>query len=537
MKKSLRVLFCLLLVVAMIAGCGQKPAETPTTDQPAQEAAKPAETQNAMTETAPPEAQYAEHMEVIIDNTTIAAINPIGSGGPGSATGWVYRMVYDRLVDWDESGAYLPCLATSWESEDWKTVTFHLRDDVYFSNGEKFTAADVVFTIEAGKANPGSVADGQWKSVVSATAVDDYTLVLELESVRPQILYDASSPLGAIMCKSAVEADPEKGVWVGTGPYVITDFATNDYVSVERNDNYWGELPPTKSMTLRYIPEMATRLMMLQNGEADICFNLSEQDLALIAAEPENYTMYEYLANNCSDIGFNMNDPICGDYNFRMAVAHALNRTDIALGAAGIYATPETTGTFWGSGTPFRNNDIPIIEYDLDKAKEYLAKSPYNGETIELITAIPTMINASAVIQQQLAEVGIKVEIKQTDPASLMSTCVYGSTDFQMYAFVGAFQFEPYSTTYGIFAPNAMQNRVTYDNPEIMAILEKAASEADTAKQQEYYYEIQELVAKDIPYLNLFYVNQAISAVKSVGGLKIINDGSHDLRYMYKLVD
>lgn len=104
--------------------------------------------------------KYAEHMEVIIDNTQIAAINPIGSGGPGSATGWVYKMVYDTLVVWSPDGDYLPGLATSWESEDWKTITFHLRDDVYFSNGEKFTSADVVFTIESALENPGSVAGG-----------------------------------------------------------------------------------------------------------------------------------------------------------------------------------------------------------------------------------------------------------------------------------------------------------------------------------------------------------------------------------------
>ena len=277
--------------------------------------------------------------------------------------------------------------------------------------------------------------------------------------------------------------------------------------------------------------------MMLQNGEADICFNLSEQDLPLIEEDTENFNLFKYKANNCTDIGFNMNDPVCGDLNFRMAVASALNREDIGIGANGAYAEAETTGTFWGSGEPYRNADIPIIPYDLEKAKEYLADSPYNGEEIELVTAIPTCINASAVIQQQLAEIGIKVKIKQTDPASLMSSCVYGSTDYQMYCFVGAFGFEPYSATYGIFAPQAMQNRTSYDNPEVVAILEKASTETDQAKLQEYYYSIQELVAKDIPYINLFYVLQAIAADKQVGGLVLSNDAGHDLRYMYKTVE
>lgn len=489
-------------------------------------------------EAAEQDRKYAEHINVIIDNTQIAAINPIGSGGPGSATGWVYLMVYDTLVAFDDNtGEYSPNLATSWESEDWQTVTFHLRDDVKFSNGEPFTADDVVFTIESALANPGSVAGGTYQSVESVKAIDDYTVEIKTKEPKPQILFDCASELGGIMSRKAVEADPDKGVWIGTGAFVITDFGTNDFVELERNELYWGEPVPTKSMSLRYIPEMSTRLIMLTNGEADICFNLSEQDLDLIINDPDHYNVFSYLQNNCSDIGFNMNDPICGDLNFRMAVASALNRTDIALGAAGIYAEPETTGTFWGSGEAYRNSDIPIIPYDLEKAKEYLAASPYNGEEIELITAIPTMINASAVIQNQLAEIGIKVAIKQTDPASLMSTCSYGSTDYQMYAFVGAFGFEPYSATLGIYGEAAMQNRATYDNAELQALLKEAAMETDSAKLQELYYQIQELAAQDIPYINLFNMKQVISATKAVGGLKVANDGGHDLRYMYKLAE
>lgn len=551
--KAVCTMLAMVLTLSLLTGCGgssnggndAKPANTEqksTEQKNTEPAATPADAQTAAegeTTTAAPasDQQYAEHMEVIIDNTQIAAINPIGSGGPGSATGWVYKMVYDTLVSWTPEGEYLPGLATSWESEDWQTIVFHLRDDIVFSNGEPFTSADVVFTIESALENPGSVAGGQWSAVKSVEALDDYTVKMTLNSVRPQILFDASQTYGAMMCKKAVEADPEKGVWIGTGAYTITEFASNDYVKLARNEKYWNELPPTQTMTLRYIPEMSTRFMMLQNGEADICFNLSEQDLPVIESEPDKYHLYTYLANNCSDIGFNMSDPVCGDWNFRMAVASALNREDIAIGANGVYAEPETTGTFWGSGTPYRNESIPIVPYDPEKAKEYLAASPYKGEEIELVTAIPTMINASAVIQQQLSEIGINIKIKQTDPASLMSYTSYGSKEMQMFCFVGAFGFEPYSATYGIFAPAAMQNRTTYDNPEIVSILEKAATETDTAKLQEYYYKIQELVAEDIPYINLFYVKQAIAADKSVGGLVLSNDGGHDLRYMYKTVD
>lgn len=537
MKKFASLISCLLLIATLFGACGSSPApatQEPTAAPPSDSVETKAPTTAPPAVTAEPEATFEEHINVIIDNTQIAAINPIGSGGPGSATGWVYTMVYDTLVKPDGEGGYIPNLATSWESSDWKSITFKLRDDIKFTNGEPFTAGDVVFTIEQALLNPGSVAGAQWVNVESAKALDDTTVELTLKSVRPQILFDASMPFAGIMNEKAVTENSENGVWVGTGAFYITAFASNDSVSLQRNEDYWGEIPPTKTMTLRYIPEMSTRLMMLQNGEADICFNLSEQDLELVVSMPETYDLTTFLGNNCSNIGFNMNDPICGDYNFRMAVAHAINRDDIAMGAEGIYAIPETTGTFWGAGTPFRNNDIPIIPHDLEKAQEYLDASSYNGEEVVLTTSISTMIRASEVIQQQLSEIGIKITIKQTDPASFMSLATYENNETQMYCFVGAFSQEPYTSSYGIFYPGAVQNRTSYNNPEIAAILDEVASEADTAKQQELYYKLQELTAEDVPYLNLFYRDNAITSVKGVGGVVFRSDSNHDLRYMFK---
>lgn len=526
MKKALGLILCLVLSLSSFVGCSGTNGSTVTTSGSGTA---------ATSGTTAPEVKYAENLNVIIDNTKIAAINPIGSGGPGSATGWVYKMVYDSLITMDEDGNYLPNLALSWESTDWKTVTFKLRNDVKFSNGDPLTADDVVFTVEQALANPGSVAGATWTAVESAKAIDSTTVQLTLKKVYPQILFDASGQFACIMSKKAVTADPEKGVWVGTGAFTITAFASNDSVSLKRNDGFWGELPKTKTMTLRYIPEESTRLMMLQNGEADICFSLNAQDLPLVEADKEKYVTASYVSNNCMDIGFNMNDPICGDKNFRMAVASALNRSDIALGAVGANGIPETTGTFWGYVTPFRNKDIKIIPYNLDEAKKYLAASPYKGENIELVTSISTLIAASEVIQQQLSEIGINITIKQTDPASLMAYATYKDNKCQMYCFVGAFGFNPYSA-YGVYYPGAAQNRASYNNPEITQLLDKVQVEADAAKQKELYFKIQELAAKDNPFINLFYMKQTVAALKGVEGFVLKSDVSHDLRNMYKVI-
>ena len=80
-----------------------------------------------------------------------------------------------------------------------------------------------------------------------------------------------------------MEADADRGTWVGTGSFIATDFMTNDFVDLQRNDNWWNtaNMPVTPSMTLRFIPEMGTRAMMIQSGEAVISFGTSAEDIPL----------------------------------------------------------------------------------------------------------------------------------------------------------------------------------------------------------------------------------------------------------------
>ena len=412
-SKPLSLILCLLVCVSLLASCGNNgtttsasPSAAPSASASAKASpsASAAPSASAVASASAKPVKYADNLNVIIDNTKIAVVNPLVAGTSSSATGWVFQMIYDRLVQPDGKGGYLPYLAKSWDTTDWKTITFKLRDDVKFSNGDKFTAADVVYTVQAGIKAVGSSASSNWVQVDSVKAIDDYTVQFVCKKAYPQFLFDASQITSGIVNQKAITADPDKGAWVGTGAWIITNFATNDYVSLKRNDNYWDKIPQTKTMTLKFIPEEATRLMMLQNGECDICFSINPEDLPAVEKDTQHYTVLKYTAMNNVDLGFNMNDPVCGDLNFRMAVASALNRSDIVKAARGDYGIAEKTGTFWGSATPYRNNDVPIIANNLDQAKKYLAASSYKGQPIELVAAVSDCINAAQVIQQELSQ-------------------------------------------------------------------------------------------------------------------------------------
>jgi len=446
-------------------------------------------------------------------------------------------MIYDRLIDSYVPGVYEPMLATSWETNDWQTITMKLRDDVYFHNGDHFTADDVVSTVMLSREAVGTPAFDRWGDVDTVTAIDQYAVRFVLKKVNVDWFYNLAQPPAAILNERAIREDPENGTLVGTGTHTVKEFATNDYVVLERNDNYWGAPPITRTVILRFVPESSARLMMLQNGQVDVCFSLDVADRPFIEADEENFVVYPFVQNNCNGVGFNMDDPICGDWNFRMAVISAIDRAEIALAAWGEYGMPETTGTLYGFENEFRNDSIPIVPYDLNKAKEYLAASPYNGETIEMVCGIITNIIAAEIIQQQLSKIGVKTNVTQLDPPAMGAYLRYGDNKSQIFVYVIPFQSTSAAAYRNLVYPGASLNRSSYNNPVLTEMLDRASTITDTNERRAHYMKMQEVFAEDPSMFNLLWLGMAAVCVKGVGGMHLPSDLLHDLRYVYKIID
>ena len=543
MKKSSRYIalaLCLVLCFALFAGCNKTKDEggaaaPPATDTSTPAAGAPSSTKVTDTSAPPPAgAKFAEHLTFTNDNNPIATLNPFNPASGTTPTYWTMRMILDSLILL-VNGEFLPNLATSWETTDWKTFNIKLRDDAFFHNGEKFTAKDLEFTIVESRNGVGSQACDMWRPVETVNIINDYEVQLILNDVNVDFLFNMSMPSAGILNQKAYTEDAEKGYWIGTGAYKVVDFQTNNFVDLERNDNYWGKAPYTKYITLKFIPEMSTRSIMMQNKETHVAFGISEADIAGFEASPD-FNVIPTTFNNPNTLGFGMLHPITSDWNFRMAVMHALNRPEIAVVAAGDWAAPEVTGTLWGYATQFRNNDIPLVEYNVEKAKEYLAKSPYNGEVLELATAIITNVKACEVIQQNLAAVGITVEVNEMDPPSLAAKAGYGKEDVELIMFVTGFNMSP-SSFRNAYGPNGSYNRQTYDNPPLNEMIARVGTITDINEREKMYREMQEMVAADPPIVNVFWRLNGIVAQGNVGGLHLPPDVYYDLRYAYQLID
>ena len=480
--------------------------------------------------------RYAEVINVIIDNTPTQVLSPFVAGaGLMHAGNWVFKLTHDTLVRSLGGGEYEPQLATHWETDDWQTFTFHLREDVYYTNGENLKASDVIWTIDRAKEAVGSGANSQWRTVVEYTAVDDYTVKFVLDTVNVDILSSIANPSASIHSKKAMTDDPVRGSEIGTGAFYVTDFVVANSVSVERNDSYWGEPAVTKTIHFRFVPEQGTRTIMMLNGEADLCFRISDEDLSLFE-EDSNFNVRTFAQSNAANVIFNMEDPLMADYDFRMAVGHCLDKEEIAFVAAYDYADLWPDGTMWGYETEFRNTDIPMIEFNRDLAKEFLDKSSYNGEPVEIVAALGTNIRIAECLQRQLGYIGITITINQMDSAGYSEYTRNGSSKAQMIAYGTAFT-EVASSFRGAVYPGAVGNTAQYDNPRVTELIDLAPTILDRSEREKVYKEIQSIIAEDPPWWGLFYRYNTIVAHKNIGGWTMRSDQAYDMRYMFLKLD
>jgi len=548
MKRLLAIVLSALMLVGMATACGNGSSSDPGTPAPApsptagnQEGASSPPPEMIQVAPVEPDSVFADHLDIVMTNDTVAVLNPTSPGANTTPVNWVFTMIYDRLIERDhDTGEYMASLATSWESTDFQTYTLTLRDDVYFHNGDKFTADDVVNTVHLAKeVGAGSPAGVQWAPVDTVKAIDPTTVEFVLGSVFVDFYFNLSMPSAGILNIRAVEANSEEGTWVGTGPYVITEFVSNNFTRFARNENYWNDEKNiiTPSIVLRFVPEVSARTIRMQNGESQLSFGVHSDDLYLFQEDPDNFEVVGLTFNFNNGVSFNMNDPITSDHNFRMAVAHAMEKNEIALFSAGEWARGAyDSGTIWGYQTEFRNDGIPAVPHDLDEAKRYLELSSYNGEEIEIAASIITNIRAAQVLQEQLRLAGINTVVTEYDVPGMFAYMLNPNSGSQMGFFY--IQMTYSSSSYrNLVGPGGAQNLMHYENPIVTQMLDEAAAMTDTAQREAHFLRIQELVAEDMPFINAFWRILGVVAARGIGGITLPSDVAQlDLREIYMVI-
>jgi len=332
----------------------------------------------------------------------------------------------------------LPSMENGGISEDGMVITMHLRDDLEWSDGEKLTADDFIFTWEMAINPANSVASTYpYDRISSIEAPDDTTVVINfIEPFAPWLATLWHGILPAHILKPVFEAEGtiDNAPWnlaptVGCGPYVLDTWESGSFARFVRNDNWWGEEPKIDEVFFRFVPDDASQVAALQAGDGDVGTFIAYSDVPTlqdagitIVTEPSGYNEGMFFVIN-EELGH----PALLDVKVRQAIAMGIDRVsmneDLLLGLTQVPAS------FWDALAYY--NDPPLENYPYDPAAAAAlldeagwVDSNGNGvrdkDGVELELTYGTTIreirqNAQAVIQQQLAEIGIAIEILSYD--------------------------------------------------------------------------------------------------------------------------
>ncbi len=331
----------------------------------------------------------------------------------------VYQNVFSKLVYLDGEGNFIPGLATSWEQLDDTTWEFSLVDNAWFHNDEHFTAEDVRYTFERlfdpelGAANAVF-----FTPMEGVEVVDDYTVRIITQPNWGGLLGSLAAFAEMVNQKAIEENDPRQ-VPIGTGPFKFVQWIRDDFVELERWDRYFKPNQPYLDRVIfRAISDDTVRLTGLQTGELNwieqVPLNRTEELMSNpdLKANPDGEFFPDMFLLNTSKPPFD-------SLEVRQAIQYALNREAIAqlvwFGQATSSAEPVSPSNPWYSG-----DNIFGAEPDLEMARSLLAQAGYeNGLTFRFAAQpqVPTQPLVGQLLQQQLAQVGITVEVESFESA------------------------------------------------------------------------------------------------------------------------
>ena len=456
------------------------------------------------------------------------------------ATTRIARQIYETLVFQNEELELLPGLATSWTYVGDDTYEFVLRDDVYFHNGEKFTAADVEYTMRR------ALTSGTIAHIVGSLdpdkieVVNDTTIRLGTKMPFGPFITHLAHPATAILNeKAVVDGGEDYGTSsaVGTGPFKFVEWVSGDKVVLARNENYYGELAKVAKIEFRTIRESSVRLIALENGEVDIAYDISPADTQAVLANSSLELINtpnlgaEYLGlNQASNVYLQ-------DLNVRKAIAHIM---DVPAMIQTIFQNvgSQMSGPINSSVFGF-NSELTPYEYNETLAQQFLSESawPTGGFTLRLYVGDNNQerISVAQVVQAQLAKLNITVVINQMEWGAFLAETAKPAETTQAGLFLLGWTTVTADADYGLYPlfhsqnTPAAGNRTFYANAQVDAYLETGRNTSDQEVRRVAYEAAQAIIHDELPWVFLQTRENVTALSVKVQGFKHHPMGSYFL--------
>ena len=535
MKKRNRIL-SLLLAGAMALGltaCGASNA-----------GAAADETGSAAVSTESASSDTAASGEKIINvgvTNTIGSLNPLLLNG-GEINKYATGLMFLPLMELDADLNFEGMLADSITTEDNKNFIVHIDDAATWSDGTPVTADDVVYTalrlaspvigntammyyVFEGVGDDGFVEEGA-ESIDGIQKVDDKTVQFTTKEEMPITTFENSYARYLLtLPKHVIEQYSEEELstadWfnhpdVVSGPFIVTDFDVDHYISYEANKDYWKGAPKIDKLNIKIV-DGSQLYAGLQSGEIDITqqtmSDIPQEDYESVEALDNVDVVYGSPVTNQSVFIQTKNVP---DVKVRQAMLYAIDRQQILEELLNGHG--EIVDGFLSSASPFYDDSLTPVSYDPEKAKTLLEEAGWDGsQTIRFYvnSGDSTFVNAASIIAAEWAAVGIKAEIQTVDFATLMS--VAGTEDYDVLAVQYTYApVDPYPDVAWLLGGEG--SWTGYSDDTLNDALTKSQLTSDPEETKELFSVVDKKVQEDVPMFSAYVISAQGAVSKRITG-------------------
>lgn len=500
--KLFKGLIALLFVTFIMAGCagdGSTPSENDSDSETANEN------------------NSSEQDELTIDLVSDpVSLDPHGANDGNSL--YVMNAMYDTLVQMNTDLEIEPGLAESFEQIEDTVWEAKLREDVSFHDDSAFDA-DVV------KANLDRVSDPDVASplsflfdmIESVEVKDEYTVHITTKFPFSALPSHLAHPGGHMISKDLIDKsyealengeDPFTVVNqdpVGTGYFEYKDRVNGEYITLDKNEDYWGEEAQMGSLTFKTVPEDSARIAELKTGDADLIYPVNANDVQQID-DNEGTHVKQTDSASMSYIGMNNEKEPFDNEKVRQAIAMAIDKDELIDGVLDGVPIPAN-----GPLAPTVNGyseDTDSLDFDVDKALKLLKDAGYeDGFETSIMAYDRTTSDVAENIQSQLNKIGIDASIDMVELGAYLDAT--GKGDFDM--FIGSWGTVTLDADYGLYpmfhSENAGEsgNRSFFNNERVDSLLEDARESTDESKREELYTEAQQIIVEEVAVVPLYH--------------------------------
>lgn len=431
---------------------------------------------------------------------------------------WV---AFDRLIYMNEKLQPQPMLAESWDvTPDFKQVTFHLRKGVQFSTGRDLTSEDVKYNFL--RVRDPKVGGGGWVTFSNWWEIDTpdkYTVVLRSDIPRP-LVFDNLETFNIIDPVTA-EGPNGKSQAVGTGPFVLKEWAQGDHISLVKNPNYWQTgRPYVDAIEYKVLPDAQSMASQFEAGALDMALNPRIQDAGRLKSNPQYQVVTNPNTGRYYTAGWNVANPPFDNKLVRQALNFAMNRQrfvdTVLLGLSRPATLPwiPTSPAY----DPLKAN---YFTFDLDKAKALLAQAGVGPFPMEYLISpnFPELATFGQIYQADLATIGVTLSIKQAESAAFFSA-INNRTYPGMFAVTSArANLAPGITVLSTQSFNPDLNNEGFSSDAYRALTSSVATETDPRKQSELHARLNDLLLDEAFAVALAFAPPRMLLTSNVRGL------------------